>query len=482
MRAGQVAHAMMVVGLGAMTACGGAQSRSDAFTAHLERACGDADTVDKCRDYLNRLTAYSMSCQRGLRADGCQTIDARMRVARARYEEIEAAHDSAASATAAPASPSAGTPSTALTPASEPSSVDGGATAGPPTQEDVGNAIRLATPKALEACGLAGSPVLVEIELDVKTTGQVATVTLQDSLRYGAGGFMAGGTVVPAVATMAVRNCLTSAYRGLTFSSFTLPASKGGAYRCPPGAAVFNPERFCTRVIQDTQTYDVAVLLDGSGNVSNPSAEQARQFFASVSNAAKSAACASTKASGFPTGTYAGEASQHLNLRDGSKVFAWKSLTITVDENGCLTWRGLSFEDGSMPGDEARNIEKVTATCINEGDGAIAGAGSTFKLTATVRGKGSGGTPTRFHIWKCPGIGNVRTDMAADLSSSGCVQIGNAADPTAEALADVGCQMSKDFDELKDRTMTVQKDGSVRVPLTIADPGTLVLRRVDKRQ
>jgi hypothetical protein len=245
---------------------------------------------------------------------------------------------------------------------------------------------------------------------------------------------------------------------------------------------VFSPEKFCTRVVQDSRTYAVAVLVDTKGAATHPTAEQAKQFAARIARDSQDAACVATKASGFPPGTYTGETTQRLTLRDGTKIFAWKSLSVTIDESGCLSWRGLSFSDDFMPGDELRNIDDMASTCINEGDGTITAARSGFKLAATIRSKASGGMPTRFHLWKCPGIGNVQTDMSMDLSNRGCIQIGNAADPSGQRGAEIACQMSEDFNELKGRPLTIQKDGSVRMPLTIADPGILILRRVDKRE
>jgi len=203
---------------------------------------------------------------------------------------------------------------------------------------------------------------------------------------------------------------------------------------------------------------------------------------AAKTNAADAAACADTLASGFPSGSYSGEAVQRVTGRDGSKVFEWKSLTLKVDASGCATWIGYEHGNIAMPGDDARNIEKVVSTCINEGKATIAaGDKGAFKLAATVTSKASGSPPTKYHLWKCGPL-NVQTDLSVDLRGNNCTLLGGTSDAQANLGGEIACKYSKPFDELKDRIITVLKDGSVRVPLTLADPSALVLRKVDKRQ
>ncbi|MBX3199418.1 MAG: hypothetical protein KF850_19945 [Labilithrix sp.] len=185
--------------------------------------------------------------------------------------------------------------------------------------------------------------------------------------------------------------------------------------------------------------------------------------------------------SGLEAGTYAGQAAQTVKAKGGT-VFEWMSLQITVDANGCATWRGFEGGDIAMQGDVERNIEKVSSTCINEGEATIVNEGKGFRLKGSILRKYSGGTPTRFHIWSCPGGRKIRTDMKTSLASDGCQRIGNGADPTEERGAAIACAYSQPFAELKDRTFTVQKDGTIRLPFTVAEPTTIVLHRIDSKQ
>lgn len=195
------------------------------------------------------------------------------------------------------------------------------------------------------------------------------------------------------------------------------------------------------------------------------------------------AECAATRESGFAPGTYAGEASQTIKDRGGNTVYAWKSLTITVSESGCLSWRGLSTGDITPRGEEAPNVEHVLSTCIHEGDGTIVRAGRVFKLAAAVRGRASGGTPTRFHVRNCPGSRrSVRAAMSVDLARVGCRLIGNAADPVHERIAEAACQYDRPFQDLLDTTITVSANGALRIPLTVADRSKILLHRVDVRR
>jgi hypothetical protein len=188
--------------------------------------------------------------------------------------------------------------------------------------------------------------------------------------------------------------------------------------------------------------------------------------------------CARTLASGFPPGTYTGEASQRITGGDGSKVFEWKSLTLTVDDKGCASWRGLEHGEIAMPGDDARNLETIPSTCIYEGDAMVEASSGRFKLAATVAATASGGTPTKYHLWQCGSL-KVKTDLTVELGP-GCRVVGSASDARADRGSEYLCQASRPFDELKDRQIKLQKDGSVRLPITIANLGTLILHRIDR--
>jgi hypothetical protein len=442
--------------------CGASQSVGDRFAVHFQRHCSTVDQVDECRAYVARLTEFATGCERSAGADeGCSSIGPRLQAARLRLQQLQAQSPSTTVASGVPSvapSPPEDAPSA---PAPKVPLPDG-----PPSEEAVRAAAVEATKAALARCGLIGHRALLGAALDVKTTGEVSGVRMVD------GSLGAAGAL----------DCLTQTYGALRFPSFTMPAAtgKGQLLDCPPGA-VFRRD-LCKPVVRDSLTFPIAVMIMSDGAVLQPTQAQASHFREQYRADAVHASCAATKASGFQAGIYAGEASQRLRLRDGTQVFGWKSLTLTVDPDGCLSWRGLSFADIVMPGDDARNIEKINATCINDGDGTITANGAVFKLTGVIRGKASGGTPTRFHVWRCPAIGNVKADLSVDLRANGCNMIGNAADPTAEVAAETACQMSHDFDELKDRTLTLSKDGSISLPLTIADPATLVLHKVDRRQ
>lgn len=58
-------------------------------------------------------------------------------------------------------------------------------------------------------------------------------------------------------------------------------------------------------------------------------------------------------------GTYSGEAAQKVTGRDGSKVFAWKALSLVVDAAGCIAWHGIAAGDILMPGDAARARKNI---------------------------------------------------------------------------------------------------------------------------
>jgi hypothetical protein len=54
-------------------------------------------------------------------------------------------------------------------------------------------------------------------------------------------------------------------------------------------------------------------------------------------------------------------------------------------------------------------------------------------------------------------------------------------DPGDEQSAELACQYSRPFEELKAVTITIAKDGSLRVPLTTARRASLALHPVEPR-
>jgi hypothetical protein len=327
---------------------------------------------------------------------------------------------------------------------------------------------------------LSGTALLVAAAIEVQTSGEVRKVEFEDAVNFGASTPFSGSKVVPTVSTEASRECLRRAYSGLKFKPYTI-ASTSSEYRCPEGAAVFNPQKFCTPVVEDSRTYQVSIMVEPDGRAATPTHEEAVRVAMTVAHEKRVAACAETKNSGFRPGMYTGEASQRVIGRDGSKVSEWMSLSITVGADGCATWVGLERGDIAMPGDDARNTETAESTCIYEGDATISGTKEGFRLVAKLRSIASGGTPTKYHLWKCGGL-TVRTDLQRDLRSSSCQLLGGATSEPADRAAAFACGASRPFEELKDRTLAVQKDRSVRVPLTIVERGTIILRRVDSEQ
>jgi hypothetical protein len=76
--------------------------------------------------------------------------------------------------------------------------------------------------------------------------------------------------------------------------------------------------------------------------------------------------CAGSGERGVPAGVYSGEAANTVKDRAGNTIYTWKALTLTLHENGCLTWRGLSSGSIQNPRDNNPNVHVVTSTCVSE--------------------------------------------------------------------------------------------------------------------
>lgn len=449
-------------------ACGPARP---SLEARANSACGTRETLAQCQAVLDEADARIAKCESAPKTvywKGCGA-ERRLRVeiaARVRRMEASAATPTAATADVPPTkSVTSEQPRETNEPGRE------------PTPEQVQNAAVAAAIAAPSRCGVHAERAVVGASIEIKPTGEIADVAIRG-----------------VVATPPMIDCLKKSLAELKFSPFSLPADAGADWRHDPSGTRF-PIYICTRSFGTftncrAALFEVTLMLGVDGSAMKPTREQLRAFDAEskalavqASDEARSAACAETKASAMPPGTYSGDASQTITANDGSKVRAWKSLTITIDDAGCVRWRGYEAGDISMPGDRARNLDTIASTCINEGTATITKTGSGgFRMKAAIVSKSAGGAPTRFHVWKCPGLGNVQTSLSADLRPQGCLMLGNAADAREERVSAVVCAAGKPFDELLDRTFTIDREGSIRLPLTIADPATIVLRRIDSKR
>jgi hypothetical protein len=180
------------------------------------------------------------------------------------------------------------------------------------------------------------------------------------------------------------------------------------------------------------------------------------------------AMCDANKAVGFPVGVFGGDRTRDGKTAD-CKITSWLSLHVAADADGCVTWHAMSRDE--LACDSGRSMP---TTCIEKGTATVEKKAGTFALTTTVESKGSGGAPSRYHIWRCAG-GRVRTDMKADLHSKGCTLLGSDANPTEERAGDVVCQSARLFDD----GGTVTPAGKDAVRVTLAGGEVLTLNRAD---
>jgi hypothetical protein len=199
---------------------------------------------------------------------------------------------------------------------------------------------------------------------------------------------------------------------------------------------------------------------------------------------ARTAACEATKASEFAPGTYTGDRTQSFTsqgdaLMGTCRVTQWRSLRLVVEESGCAVWTGMWHDEDACTGDAKRNLTKVSVTCIEKGPARVERAASGMALTGTVATRTASGAPTRYHLWKCPNMGNVRTDLATDLRPKGCLALGGDVEPSEERMMQASCAASAFDEDLSQAPMKVDKDGTLHVSLK--DRSQLVLHRIDKK-
>ncbi len=461
---------VIVMGAGCAMSCGGPPAKPS-LQARATQQCATEATVEQCEALLTEATERVNGCETGPKDAywaGCGTqrrtrADIATQLGRIRdHRTANRAAPSDAPATAAPTAPHPPTDTNAPGEVPTPGQVQAAATA--------------AATKAPPACGVSNERALITATVEVAPSGEIADAKLSDA----------------SVGSPSLLECVRKAFADLKFAWYKMPADANASWR-HEGSASW-PIYLCSRGGAGTfhscraVMYEITLMLGSDGSAVKPTRDQIRAFNAESATVAKKAdqdardaACAATRGSGFPAGAYSGQASQNVTGKDGSKVRGWKSLTIKVDANGCATWRGYDAGDIWVPGDEARDLQKINTTCITDGDAAITKTPSGFKLTAKTLTKRAGGAPTRFHVWKCPG-GNVQTPMSVDLAGKHCVMLGNAADAQEELAGEFVCRKSDPFGELADRAFTLDKDGSMRLPLTIVDPSTIVLHRIDSKQ
>jgi hypothetical protein len=183
-------------------------------------------------------------------------------------------------------------------------------------------------------------------------------------------------------------------------------------------------------------------------------------------------ACSSEETLLVP-GEYRGEMQQSHWEPDTGKVTTSIVLAVTVDAGGCVTWQGASSITGNG------------FACMKSGVAELTRKGNALHFSGVAKRWSVGLPPVRYHVWDCPLIGHVEVDLDKDLRSRGCVQLGNSAgmyEANETAANGIVCRYDNIFGQLKDKTITVQKGGTLRMPFTVDSPTTLVLHRVDSRE
>ncbi|MBI5524926.1 MAG: AgmX/PglI C-terminal domain-containing protein [Deltaproteobacteria bacterium] len=176
-------------------------------------------------------------------------------------------------------------------------------------------------------------------------------------------------------------------------------------------------------------------------------------------------------------GTYSGEKFTEIKETGKSKCTQQyaKSISFSIGDLGSISWTGYSFAN-HVCADEKN--APIPYTCISSGSGK---ASHFTKDRAVYFGQVDSKTAPmnrKFKIWKC-GHRKVYIDSNVNVKLPLCRYMGMEPDLREWRIADMICNKSTDFDELAEGTIVFQKNGSIKLPVTVGTRTDMVLKKVD---
>jgi hypothetical protein len=183
-------------------------------------------------------------------------------------------------------------------------------------------------------------------------------------------------------------------------------------------------------------------------------------------------------------GTYTGSGSQTISTVDKPPcvVRTEKDITVSIGSDGAVQWTGFSSRAVRCKGDVG---EPVPTRCWNRGMGSATKLNDgAYRIKTSISGKGAAtALRTSYDVWDCKGARYfIGKEMGVRLPN--CRLLGSESsreDENDYFSSNFACQQSKDFGELVDGMIALQKDGSLRLPVTLADRANILLTKVTSK-